>query len=50
MAVEWLSQPVTVPLWAFVVVLVLPVAYFARIAREFLSQKVDAIGGGGGEA
>lgn len=45
MVVDWLSQPVTVPLWGFLVALVLPVAYFAKLAREFIGKKVDAMNG-----
>jgi hypothetical protein len=32
--VEWLAQPVTVPLWGFLIALILPVAYFSKLAKE----------------
>ena len=40
--IEWLSQPVTLPLWGLLVSLILPVAYFAKLARELLERKLGA--------
>lgn len=39
---EWLSQDLTVPLYGFVVALLLPAAFFARIAKEVIRARLDA--------
>lgn len=42
--VEWLAQPVTVPLWGFLIALILPVAYFSKLAKDRIN---DYMAGGG---
>jgi hypothetical protein len=36
----WLGQGVTLPLYAVVVILVLPVGYIGRLVRKLIEQRV----------
>ena len=40
MAIEWLAQPVTVPLWGLLVAIILPLGYFAKLARQLIEQRL----------
>lgn len=42
--VPFLNQPVTVPLWAFITALILPVGWLARQTRRVVKQRVGADG------
>jgi hypothetical protein len=43
MMLEWLTQDLTVPLYAFITALLLPAAFFARIAKEAVMARVDVL-------
>jgi len=45
MLVEWLIQPVTVPLWGLLVAIILPLGYFAKLARRLVDQRIPSGGG-----
>jgi hypothetical protein len=45
--IEWLTQPVTVPLWGLLVAIILPLNYLARLARRVVDQRIPADGGQG---
>jgi len=36
----WLAQSVTMPLWAFITALLLPAAFFAKLAKEAVMKKL----------
>jgi hypothetical protein len=38
--IEWLTQPVTVPLWGLAAAFVLPVGYAARLLRELVERRL----------
>lgn len=43
--IDWLTQPVTVPLWGFLTALILPVAYAAKLLRRLVEKRLpDAAG------
>ncbi len=44
MLVEWLIQPVTVPLWGFLVAIILPLGYFGKLARRLIEQRLPTGG------
>lgn len=37
--VQWLFQPIQVPLIGLIVALLLPAAYFAKVARKLIEEK-----------
>ena len=39
--IAWLGQNITVPLWGFIVALLLPAAFFAKIAKEAIMAKLN---------
>lgn len=41
MMLEWLSQDLTVPLYGFLVALLLPAAFFARLAKAAVQEYVS---------
>jgi hypothetical protein len=43
--IEWLSQPVTVPLWGLLVAIILPLGYFAKLARRLVDKRIPTSGG-----
>lgn len=40
--IGWLAQDITIPLWGFLVALLLPAAFFAKIAKEAVESKLKA--------
>lgn len=38
--IGWLGQDIVIPLWGFVVAMLLPAAFFARIAKETILRKL----------
>lgn len=38
--IEWLTQSVTVPLWGLLVAIILPLGYFAKLARRLVDNRV----------
>jgi len=44
MPVTWLTQSVTVPLWGFLAAIILPVGYFAKLARRLVDQRIPSGG------
>jgi len=39
--VAWLTQDVTLPLWAFTCILLLPAAYFANLGKTMIGKKMN---------
>jgi len=46
MILEWLAQELTVPLYGFLIALLLPAAFFARVAKSVVEDRVNALAGG----
>ena len=44
--IAWLSQDVTLPLWAVLALLVLPVGYVGRLLRRVIEARLPIAGGG----
>jgi hypothetical protein len=41
--IAWLAQEIVLPLWAFIVALLLPAAFFSRLAKEAVKKRLGAI-------